>query len=795
MSDKEQIKIISRANNSEINKLLKEIEVFEKKEQYYYAFYKLEKLILKDGTIEKLNDKFLNLILDHYEDIINQIKNSSDIKLDEFEEKLNEDALGDVKIYNFYYFRDCFDRYEVTLSQPKLEIILNKKKIHNNKIIEKYPSIKEEYLHLITQIENKEVPISADTIYEKIKYLNESIISDDDTKLFNIYEYLDVALIMNKKIFDLILKDRFYLNRYSFGHFDELGIPIGFSDNSILKYRYLFLLIKNKIIEIDTYNKNNKNQINKKLKKAKKEEEKIMEGKKEEVKKDKMEEDKAEKKEEDIKDKMEEDKEEKKEEDIKEKKDIEFVFTTFKDIFSKFEENKLYLFEYYKYFTLLFINVMFEGENSITNIYEDSTYVASSYFKILCEQFSLFNKNVDIWLKVLYEFTKKKKIEFIADQAAIEFKDKTIYLDLNDYSINSFLINLVNNRRKNDIIIKNNSKKLFCKDKMFGEYHDNFIELLKKICTSNTVEIMQSLHEEFKSFNLFYSEENIKDDLFKNRLKFYPFKYSKLYGITDKFLLEVYLSSIYFNNINNFSNELDENFEEILYIFNMGLNSVIFQHEALNHYVRAYLSYSNTEQIRKISINTKKDHRYYPIQKLDKITTMPKYLNKFLFELNDNELKELAGKSNLKYKEYLENEEKKNENKKNKNSKRGKKDDEGFYYERQLFTKKKEKQLNKFNFLQAIMLIDEDAYNLDPVHFHFCFLELRNSKKYKIIKNNFRSNLLSKLLGKIDLKFEANLKNLSFTLRRDSNNDTEMFFEFQREGYDVMSSYAKTKKK
>ena len=260
-------------------------------------------------------------------------------------------------------------------------------------------------------------------------------------------------------------------------------------------------------------------------------------------------------------------------------------------------------------------------------------------------------------------------------------------------------------------------------------------------------------------------------------------------------MLEVYLSSIYFNNINNFSNELDENFEEILYIFNMGLNSVIFQHEALNHFVRAYLSYSNTEQIKKISINAKKNHRYYPIQKLEKITTMPKYLNKFLFELNDNDLKELAGKSNLKYKDYLENEEKKNENKKNKNSKRGKKDDEGFYYERQLFTKKKEKKLNKFNFLQAIMLIDEDAYNLDPVHFHFCFLELRNSKKYKIIKNNFRSNLLSKLLGKIDLKFEANLKNLSFTTRRDSNNDTEMFFEFQREGYDVMSSYAKTKKK
>ena len=62
----------------------------------------------------------------------------------------------------------------------------------------------------------------------------------------------------------------------------------------------------------------------------------------------------------------------------------------------------------------------------------------------------------------------------------------------------------------------------------------------------------------------------------------------------------------------------------------MALNSVIFQHEALNHFVRAYLSYSNTERDRKISINTKKDHRYYPIQKLDKITNLPKYLDKFV---------------------------------------------------------------------------------------------------------------------------------------------------------------------
>ena len=107
---------------------------------------------------------------------------------------------------------------------------------------------------------------------------------------------------------------------------------------------------------------------------------------------------------------------------------------------------------------------------------------------------------------------------------------------------------------------------------------------------------MQSLHEEFKFYKAFYSEEDIKNDLFNNRLKFYPFKCDKTYGITDKYVMEVYLSSIYLNNINELKINLTPYFKEILYIFNMGLNSVIFQHEALNHYVRAYLFYSYEEK-------------------------------------------------------------------------------------------------------------------------------------------------------------------------------------------------------
>ena len=46
-------------------------------------------------------------------------------------------------------------------------------------------------------------------------------------------------------------------------------------------------------------------------------------------------------------------------------------------------------------------------------------------------------------------------------------------------------------------------------------------------------------------------------------------------------------------------------------------------------------------------------------------------------------------------------------------------DEERYFYERQLFTHPYENKLKEFNFLQVIMLLDEDAYNLDPIHFHY----------------------------------------------------------------------------
>ena len=726
MSNKKEIYILPDyridPKDTKIKKILNDIKTLKEEKKYYYALYKLDSLILQDGTQEEYNYDFLSTILDNYEDIKNQIKDiSSDITIDEEDFENYSKAIADCEKYNFYYFRDCFDRLEVTLSQNKLQNIIDKKKSHNSKIIDKYPEIKDDYLNLIEDIEDNTKFISPDKIYNTICEFNIKIEDEKLDKLYYIYNYLDVQLIYNNKIFDCIANNRLFLNKYSFGQFKDLGIPIGYSNNEVLKYRYLFMLIKNKIIKID--------------KKKKKE------------------------------------------------KDIEFVFKTFKDIFSSIKKNR---FEYMNYFAFIFENIIFEGKKSISKVYKNKLGLEFSYFKILCEQFSN-NRNIDSQKCIMYEESFNKKIEIKGEKAKLNYDDNIIYLNLDDYSANSFITNLIveNNSLT---IIKNNSRRFNCKDKIYNEYYDDFIDLLKKICCSNVAELIQSFHEEFKIFKSFYSNEKIKNDLFENRLKFYPFKLEGLYGITDKYLLDVYLSSIYFETIDDFSSISNENTEEILYIFNMGLNSVIFQHEALNHFVRAYLYFCEERSNRKITIDTKSEYNYYPIQNLDKITEKPLYLKKFISKLSEEELDELSKKSTLDYEDLYDDvsekevKEKKDTNEDNKDNK----DDEGYYYERQLFTDKNEKKLKKFNFFQAIMLIDEDAYNLDPFRFHYCFLELKNSKNYHLIKENFKSNLLSKLLGKIDLTMEDNIKKLTFIAKRSSDDGEGLVFTFERKGRDVM---------
>ena len=702
----------------------------EKEKKYYYALYTLQDLILQDGTSEIFNNIYLNFILDHYDEIMETIKNiKNSLLLDEKEETEFANAINNAKIYNFSYIRDKFDKLEVSLNIKKLEIIKKKKMKHNLKIIKKYPELKIEYNGLFSD-EKDTKKISPDTIYETINCLNLKI--SDESKLFYIYDYLDVKTIENYQIFEYLKKDKLYLNQFSFGFFDQLGIPIGYSGNINIRYRYLFLLLKNKINELV--------EKNKKLKKN--------------------------------------------------DASIEFVFETFQNIFSIIKDNK---YEFLKYFALLFAYVIFKDSINIANIYQNKAELKLSYFNILCEQFSIMNTTNEDILN-FYEKDQKEKIKLFKDRSEIPYKGKNIVLNNKDYSLNSFLINVLKGlKQKDEIILKNASKKFLCQDKIYEEYYDDFIVLLKKICCSNIAKIMQSLHSEFNEYKTFYSDNKIKEDLFENRLKFYPYEGEETYGITDKYLLEIYMSSIYLNNITTPIDWTSPSFKIILYIFNMGFHSVTFQHEALNHFVRAYLFYFNDDSTRKISIDTETAHNYYPKQNFEGITE-PLYLKKFLSKLNEDELKELSNISTLDYNKYLtQNKDKDSQELKETTDEEVECDDEGYYYERQLFTEKDEKKLQTFNLLQAIMLIDEDAYNLDPVHFHFCFLELKDTSKYQLIKDNFNSKLLKGLFKDLNIEITKKILDSKFIAKRSFSEGEMPVVHIERGFDDALSLYAKNK--
>ena len=805
--------------DKKMNKTFKEIDELIKKKEYYFAVYQLDNLILQDGTNEKYNYKLLCMILAHYDDIIKRIASlTSEISLKEENEqelKKYKRAIKDASKYNFNYFRDCFDKYEVSLNQKQLDIIYNEKKKYNNEIMKDYPELNKIYTKLIKEIESGENKLSADDIYYRIKSINEKIPEEKEKKLFYLYKYLDISLINESKIFEYLSKDKFYLNKFSFGLFNNLGIPIGYSKNSTLEYRYLFLLIKNKINEIEENNNKKKespksdddnNIIEKdknKLKGNKKEEEekKLFEiadikkdnkGKKDEKKGNK----KGKKETKELNKSENENQIEKEgnkiEKPIEEDTSIEFVFSTFYQIFLNIKTKRL---EYIKYFVFLFLYIFFKGTNNISEIYKNNSLLLFSYFQILCGQFSIKEK-LNKTLRSLHESATKTKIEIKDNQSTLVFKEgKKITLNCEDYSINSFIINNNNrNKENNEIILLNNSKKLFCKDKIFGDYFDDFINLLKKICKSNLAKNMQSLHEDFKEYETFYSNKKIMDDLFNNRLKFYPFECEQIYGITDKCLMEIYLSSIYIDNIKYFDDSFNSNYEDILYIFNMSFSSVTFQHESLNHYIRGYLFYSNSDYQRKISIDTKKAHYYYPKQLLEKIKeeNQPEYLNKYLKPLSKDELNKLKKVSNFNYKDLIE--EFGNDNRDIKMDNNNKSlDDEGYYYERQLFAQPNEKRLSSINFLQALMILDEDAYNLNPVHFHYCFLQLGNNEKYSFYKENFTSELLIKLLKNINLndKQREKIKKMTVNGLRGVDGENKVLFERNEEVSDVMSSYAK----
>ena len=260
MSDPKKMYSLSEAkideSSKEIELILNEVNELAQNRKYYYAFYKLENLILRDGTCEKINNIFLNLILDNFDELIKQINNlSSNIVITKDDQIKFKTAIANAYKYNnFLYFNNCFNKYEITLSAPLLKIITEKKLTYNSKIIQKYPLLKEEYFNLINKIKDDENYILADTIQDSFKKINEKIPDENEKKLFYINKYLDIKLIENNKIFEFLENDRFYLNQFSFSLSNDLGIPISDSHNLALKYRYLFSLIKNKINEINTDN-------------------------------------------------------------------------------------------------------------------------------------------------------------------------------------------------------------------------------------------------------------------------------------------------------------------------------------------------------------------------------------------------------------------------------------------------------------------------------------------------------------------------------------------------------------
>ena len=259
MSDPKKMYSLSETkideSSKEIELILTEVNNLTQKRKYYYAFYKLENLILRDGTCEKINNIFLNLILDNFDELKKQVNNlSSNILMEKDDHKFEKAIANAYKYNNFLYFNNCFNKYEITLSDSLLKIITDKKLKYNSKIIQKYPLLNEEYLNLINKIKDDGNYISSDIIQDSFKKINEKIPDENEKKLFYINKYLDIKLIENNKIFEFLENDRFYLNQFSFSLSNDLGIPISDSHNLALKYRYLFSLIKNKINEINTDN-------------------------------------------------------------------------------------------------------------------------------------------------------------------------------------------------------------------------------------------------------------------------------------------------------------------------------------------------------------------------------------------------------------------------------------------------------------------------------------------------------------------------------------------------------------
>ena len=255
ISDLKEIYLLSEyridENDSEMKSIIENFYKYHDNKEYYQALYTLESLILKDGTSQKYNYIFLKFIISN---IVNLIEDINKKKLEKMkitkkkDKKLTiSDYLNDVDKYDFYYLRNCFDKYEIALSDIESNEILNEKIKYNEKIIENEDKeLRKKYSKFIKRFNFEGNFILPNEIYETINDFNK-LIKNKDYKLFYLYKYIKIENIEKDYIFEYLEKDYLYLNQFYFSKFDDLGIPIGYSNNIHIIYRYLFSIIKNKI--------------------------------------------------------------------------------------------------------------------------------------------------------------------------------------------------------------------------------------------------------------------------------------------------------------------------------------------------------------------------------------------------------------------------------------------------------------------------------------------------------------------------------------------------------------------
>ena len=127
-------------DNKEMSDLINSFYKYWKKNEYYKAFYSLENLILRDGTSQKYNYIFLDYIISHFKELVEDIKKvKNEQKQKEniflYKEDKTMENLNDLDKYDFYYLSNYSDKYEITLDNLELEKLHNKKIKYNKKIM------------------------------------------------------------------------------------------------------------------------------------------------------------------------------------------------------------------------------------------------------------------------------------------------------------------------------------------------------------------------------------------------------------------------------------------------------------------------------------------------------------------------------------------------------------------------------------------------------------------------------------------------------------------------------------